>query len=124
MLSPLVSQRILYASAGLSAFAIFKHTQLAFTELFPRLDRGTGIERLALFAVKSNFLQVGAAWAFIGMLQLKWARFGLHGVYDKAILGWYAISSFAFGLAYLREGVYVPLVPIWLIPALTALSQL
>ena len=66
MLSPLVSQRILYASAGLSAFAVFKHTQLAFTELFPRLDRGTGIERLALFAVKSNFLQVGAAWAFIG----------------------------------------------------------
>tara|TARA_R110002033_G_scaffold160289_1_gene196528 strand:- start:298 stop:606 length:309 start_codon:yes stop_codon:yes gene_type:complete len=84
-----------------------------------------GIEHFILFSVAGRGSTVEYLLMFgIGMLQLKWARFGLHGVYDKAILGWYATSSFAFGLAYLREGVYVPLVPIWLIPALTALSQL
>ncbi|PVH74093.1 hypothetical protein DL98DRAFT_594409 [Cadophora sp. DSE1049] len=124
MLSQQASHGILYASAGLSAFAVLTHTQLAFSELFPRLDRGSGIERLALFSVKSNFLQVGAAWAIIGILQLKWARYGLHGVYDKAILGWYGVSSFAFGLSYFMEGIYVPLVPLWILPAMTALSQL
>ncbi|KAG4433087.1 hypothetical protein IFR05_011427 [Cadophora sp. M221] len=124
ILSPQTSQRVLYASAGLSAFAVYKHTSLAFAELFPRLDRAVGIEPPVLFSTKSNFLQVGAAWAIIGLLQLKWAKYGLTTGYDKGILGLYATSSFGFGLAYFVKGIYIPLVPIWLIPALTSLSQL
>ncbi|KAH6714259.1 hypothetical protein BKA61DRAFT_607456 [Leptodontidium sp. MPI-SDFR-AT-0119] len=66
MLSSQTSQRVLYASAGLSAFAVYKHTSLAFSELFPRLDRAVGIEPPMLFSTKSNFLQVGAAWTIVG----------------------------------------------------------
>ncbi|KAH7390200.1 hypothetical protein BKA64DRAFT_710754 [Cadophora sp. MPI-SDFR-AT-0126] len=125
MLSPETSRRILYGCAGLSAFAAYKHTSLAFSEMFPKIDRGFGpSEFLTAFSAKSNFLQVGASWALIGILQLKWAKFGLNTGYDWAILGWYGAYSFASGLGYFLKGVYVPLVPVWLIPALTALSQL
>ncbi|APA15914.1 hypothetical protein sscle_15g106840 [Sclerotinia sclerotiorum 1980 UF-70] len=124
MLSHETSKRILYTCAGLSAFSVYKHTSLGFSELFPKLDRGLGHELPAAFSAKSNFLQVGAAWAIIGILQLKWAKYGLTSTYDKAILGWYGASSFAFGLGYFMKGLYMPLVPIWLLPALTALSQL
>lgn len=70
MLSPETSKRILYASAGLSVLSVYKHTSLAFSELFPKLDRGLGPELPAAFSAKSNFLQVGAAWAVIGKLLL------------------------------------------------------
>ncbi|CCD43436.1 hypothetical protein BofuT4_P066230.1 [Botrytis cinerea T4] len=53
----------------LSTFAAYKHTSLAFSELFPKIDRGFGSsELLTAFSTKSNFLQVGASWALIGML--------------------------------------------------------
>ncbi|KAF7921520.1 uncharacterized protein EAE97_011309 [Botrytis byssoidea] len=124
MLSDDNSRHLLYVCAGLSMFTAYKHTSLGFSELFPRIDRGLGSsEPLTAFSAKSNFLQVGASWALIGILQLKWAKFGLNNVYDKAILGWYGVYSFASGLGYFLKGVYVPLVPIWLIPALTVLSQ-
>ncbi|KAH7346176.1 hypothetical protein BKA65DRAFT_551109 [Rhexocercosporidium sp. MPI-PUGE-AT-0058] len=111
-------------SAGLSAFAVYKHTSIAFNELFPRLDRGLSLEAEAVFAAKSNFLQVGAAWVIIGILQLKWAKYGLVSGYDREILAFYTAYFFVFGLGSYMKGVYIPLVPLWGIPALTALSQL
>lgn len=68
MLSSEASQRILYASAGISAFAVHKHTALAFGELFPKLDHGTGIDHIAISSAKSNFLQVGGAWAIVKLV--------------------------------------------------------
>ncbi|KAF7852864.1 uncharacterized protein EAF02_012094 [Botrytis sinoallii] len=124
MLSDDNSRHLLYVCAGLSTFTAYKHTSLGFSDLFPKIDRGLGSsELLTAFSAKSNFLQVGASWALIGILQLKWAKYGLNTGYDKAILGWYGAYSFAFGLGSFLKGVYVPLVPVWLIPALTVLSQ-
>ena len=69
MLSSENSKNLLYVCAGLSTFAAYKHTSLAFSELFPKIDRGFGSsELLTAFSTKSNFLQVGASWALIGML--------------------------------------------------------
>ncbi|KAL2059781.1 hypothetical protein VTL71DRAFT_10165 [Oculimacula yallundae] len=123
MFSPLASQRILYASAGLSAIAVYKHTLIGINELFSKLERGN-LDSTAVWAAKSNFLQVGAAWCVIGILQLKWAAYGVADGYDKAILGFYVAYSFLFGLGFFRRGVYVPLIPLWIIPAVTVASQL
>ncbi|TGO54667.1 hypothetical protein BELL_1500g00020 [Botrytis elliptica] len=70
MLSDDNSRHLLYVCAGLSTFTAYKHTSLGFSNLFPKIDRGLGSsEPLTAFSAKSNFLQVGASWALIDLLQ-------------------------------------------------------
>jgi hypothetical protein len=59
----------------------------------------------------------------IALLQLKWAQHGLATGYDKALLAWFVASQVAFGVAYWMKGLYLPLLPLWAIPAVTVLSQ-
>lgn len=47
----------------------------------------------------------------------------MEGFFDKIILAWYGVYSFGLGVAFWRAKVYLPLVPLWLAPAVTALSQ-
>jgi len=62
-------------------------------------------------------------FCWTAILQLKWAKYGLTNPYDKVLLAWYGIYSFGFGASYLMQGWYLPLVPMWGIPALTWFSQ-
>jgi hypothetical protein len=57
-------------------------------------------------------------------LQLKWAQYGLTTRYDKALLAWFAASQMAFGVRFWMKGLYLPLLPLWAVPAVTLLSQL
>jgi hypothetical protein len=57
------------------------------------------------------------------ILQLKWAREGVSGNYDKALMVWYGAYNFTFGVGYWRQGWYLPLIPMWGIPGLVWLSQ-
>jgi hypothetical protein len=56
-------------------------------------------------------------------LQLKWAQYGLTTGYDKALLTWLAASQVGFGVLFWMKGIYLPLVPLWGVPAVTVLSQ-
>jgi hypothetical protein len=57
------------------------------------------------------------------LLQLKWAKYGLTTGYDKVLLAWFATSQITFGLVFWIKGVYLPLLPLLGIPAVTVLSQ-
>jgi hypothetical protein len=70
MFSPQSSQRLIYATAALSAFAIYKHTSICVNDIFPVLDRSLGPDDAVTFSAKSNFLQVSAAFATIGTQNL------------------------------------------------------
>jgi hypothetical protein len=59
----------------------------------------------------------------LAIFQLKIARNGMEGSFDKIILAWYGLYSFGLGVPFWRAKVYLPLVPLWLAPAVTALSQ-
>jgi hypothetical protein len=45
------------------------------------------------------------------ILQLKWAKYGVAGDYDKILLAWYGLHSFTFGIAYFLKGWYLPIDP-------------
>ncbi|KAK0111152.1 hypothetical protein ONS95_001529 [Cadophora gregata] len=122
--SPLVSRRFLYASAGLTAFTIYKHTEICINELFPAIDENLGPDSLLAFTAKGNYLNTSATYVTMLILQLKWAKHGLTAKYDKILLVWYLLQSFMFGVAYLRKAFYTPLLAWWGIPALMGMSQL
>jgi hypothetical protein len=60
------SRRLLYASVGLSAFAVFKHTSISINELFPVLDTSLQSNPLVAFSAKSNLLQPSATFVTMG----------------------------------------------------------
>lgn len=149
MLSPLTSRRFLYASVGLTAFAIYKHTSICINDIFPVLNRSLGAGDPITFSAKSNYLQASTSLVTIGafpssspqnlrcpvihiwcwfestaILQLKWVKYGLVERYDKILLAWYGVYSIVFGIGYVRKGWYLPLIPMWGIPILTIASQL
>ncbi|KAE9372575.1 hypothetical protein N431DRAFT_483340 [Stipitochalara longipes BDJ] len=122
--SPQTSRRLLYASVGLSAFAVFKHTSISVGDLFPILDSALESDPLVAFSAKCNLLQASGTLVTMAILQLKWAQYGVIGKYDKVLLTWYGLASFAFGLGYFMKGWYLPLIPMWGIPGVVGLSQL
>ena len=149
MLSPWTSRSFLYASVGLTAFAVYKHTSICINDIFPILNKSLGAGDPITFSAKSNYLQASASLVTIGafpfrlpknlrrplirilywfeltaILQLKWAKYGLTEKYDKILLAWYGLYSIVFGIGYVREGWYLPLIPMWGIPTLTIASQL
>ena len=78
MLSPQISQRLLYASAGLSAFAAYKHISICVNEFFPILNTRLGADDPVGVAAKSQMLQVGAAVTTMGMFQFQTLLFELN----------------------------------------------
>lgn len=44
--------------------------------------------------------------------------------FDKSLVAWYAVPSAALGMMAWRAKVFLPLVPLWVAPAVTVLSQL
>jgi hypothetical protein len=68
MFSPLTSRRILYGSIAISAYAIYKHTAITLTEIFPILDSSSlASSPPIIFSAKSNYLQVTAGFITMGM---------------------------------------------------------
>jgi hypothetical protein len=66
MLSPLTSRRFLYASVGLTAFAVYKHTSIGINDIFPVLNKSLGAGDSITFSAKSNYLQASASLVTIG----------------------------------------------------------
>jgi hypothetical protein len=66
MLSPSTSRRLLYASVGLTAFAVYKHASICINDIFPVLNKSLGVGDPITFSVKSNYLQASASLLTIG----------------------------------------------------------
>lgn len=131
------------AEVILSAFALFKHTSISINELFPVLDNPLQSNPCVAFSAEINLFQPSATFITMGkdrafsvevkcmtesiqipILQLKWAKYGVAGDYDKILLAWYWLNSFTFGLAYFLKGWYLQLISTWGIPSLFVLNQL
>jgi hypothetical protein len=54
-------RNLLYIGVALNAFTAFKHTQLGFSYVFPRLNAAFGPGDAAAFAAKMNFLMFSTA---------------------------------------------------------------
>jgi hypothetical protein len=67
MFSSQTSQKILYASVGLSIYSIYKHASICLYEIFPVLDTALGIHNPVTFSAKSNYLQVSVLLATFGI---------------------------------------------------------
>jgi hypothetical protein len=78
MLSPQTSQRLLYASAGLSAFTVYKHISICVNEFFPILNSRLGADDPVVVTAKSQMLQISAAVTTMGMFQFQTLLFKLN----------------------------------------------
>lgn len=67
MLSPQLSQKLLYTSAGLSIFAAYKHTSVCLNDFFPILNRRLGPDDSMTLTTKSQMLQISATFVTIGI---------------------------------------------------------
>jgi hypothetical protein len=57
-------------------------------------------------------------------LYAKWAKFGITDSYERAILLFTVGYQVACGVGFAKQGLYKPLVALWLGPGLAAVSQL
>jgi hypothetical protein len=59
-------RNLLYAGAALSAFTVFKHTEVCINDIFPQLDNAIGPTHPLAFSTKCNYLQTSIAFASMG----------------------------------------------------------
>jgi hypothetical protein len=72
MSSPLTStqRNLLYVGVALNAFAVFKHTQIGFSQAFPRLNAALGPGSATAFTARMIYLMLSTWWVGTGKLPL------------------------------------------------------
>ena len=58
---------MLYVGVALNAFTVYKHTQLGYSKIFPRLNAALGSDNTAAFVARMCFLLFSTACVSTGM---------------------------------------------------------
>ncbi|KZP27899.1 hypothetical protein FIBSPDRAFT_283764 [Athelia psychrophila] len=119
-----LSSGLLYTAAAVSALTVLGHTKMGYDEVFPSLKNLAAAGDIGAGAAKIGWMEVNQGFFVMAVLCAKWAKYGVRGPYDKALLGMFASTQLWAGWSYLQLGITEPLVPLWGIPALVGLSQL
>ncbi|CZR64778.1 uncharacterized protein PAC_14677 [Phialocephala subalpina] len=118
-----LSTTLLYTAGFLASATVAGHTKMGFDLVFPALKKAP--DSPGTRAAKIGWMECNQGFVFMTLFCIKWANTGgLTDTYDKAFLGIYSAAQIWTGIAYIKAGIYEPLVPLWGIPTLAGAGLL
>ncbi|KUJ16531.1 uncharacterized protein LY89DRAFT_685477 [Mollisia scopiformis] len=116
------SKFFFFYAAITAAGTVLGHTQMGYNLVFPALKKAPNSPGVK--AARIGWMECNQGFAFIALFCIKWANHGLTSYYDKIFFAIYTVAQIWTGIAYLRAGIYQPLVLLWGIPALVGIALL
>ncbi|KAE8451719.1 hypothetical protein EG329_003176 [Mollisiaceae sp. DMI_Dod_QoI] len=108
-----LSTTLLYTASFMASTTVAGHTKMGYDLVFPALKKIPASEQPGAKAAKIGWMECNQGFMFMALFCVKWANVGLTDTYDKAFLGIYSAAQLWAGIAYIRAGVYEPLLPLW-----------
>lgn len=71
-IAPQTRRRFLYLGVCLNAFAVYAHTQISVKQIFPLLDKSSGIPSSTAIGIKTCLLIGSASWMTMGESGSEW----------------------------------------------------
>ncbi|TAQ87442.1 hypothetical protein B7494_g4247 [Chlorociboria aeruginascens] len=119
-----LSRYALYTASFLSVVSIAGHTQMGFEVVFPSLSSKLALNDAGAVSAKIGWLEGNMVFGIMAILFAKWAKFGLIGNHDKAILAGTTLYQIVCGIGFARSGIYKPVLSLFGVPLLAGLGRL
>jgi len=117
-----LSTTLFYTAALLSAATVPGHTKFGLDIVFPALKKAP--QGPEVTAAKIVWMECNQPFVFLTLFCIKWANYGLTDTYDKVFLGLNIAAQIGTGIAYIKAGIYEPLLPLFGLPLLAGAAWL
>lgn len=120
-----LSTTLLYTASIVSAVTVLAHTKMGVDTVFPSLTKVPtgGLRDVGAGAARIGWLEVNQGFITQAILCAKWAKFGVQGPYDQALLGMFTITQLIASVSYWRLGARDAATLLVGVPTLVVLSQ-